>query len=106
MSKKIIIEIQGDDIKIDARGEFKYQETITILGNTILNFANQFVEAVPKEHQEKSRELIYDSLNEHFSGILETFAPEIELRPDLTVEAIAKAEDEILSKMQNKAGKE
>lgn len=96
MSKKISIELIGDDLRIESEGEFRFQETATILGNTTLHFMNEFLNAVPQEHREKTQELIFQHMNENFSRVLELFAPELELRPDLTTDAILKAENELL----------
>lgn len=49
----------------------------------------------PEKAEEVKREL-YDLVNIGASNILKKFAPEFELRPDLTAEAIMKAENEIL----------
>lgn len=103
MSRKIIIEPnpEGNDFKLELIGVFQFQETALLLGNVVLHMMQQFLEAVPEVHQEQTKEIIYNSMNEHFSSILESFAPEYELRPDLTVEAIMRAEDEIMSEMQD-----
>lgn len=42
------------------------------------------------------KKALYDHYNFSASKVLELFAPEFELRPDLTAEAILKAENEIL----------
>lgn len=105
-NKKITLEFEGDDLKINEEGVFHFKETVTVLSNYMLHIMKKFNEAVPEEHQERTKQLIYDTMNEHFTVILEKFAPEYELRPDLTVDAIAKAEHEILSKMSDETPKE
>lgn len=45
------------------------------------------------------KEDLYDMYNQAASAFLTAFAPEIELRPDLTAEAILKAENDILDKV-------
>lgn len=41
---------------------------------------------------------IYDMYNEAASSVLELYAPEFELRPDVTTEAIKKAEADVIKK--------
>lgn len=48
------------------------------------------------EQQGANREELYDMANQAASAFLEVYAPDIELRPDLTAEAILNAENEIM----------
>ena len=105
MSKKITIELVGDDLKINKEGEFIFDETMLALGNLILHTMREFHEAQAPEYRDKAKETIYHYMNERFSAILELFAPDIEMRPNLTVDAIMKAQDELLmSEMQDATG--
>ena len=61
---------------------------------SIVNQANDAEEA------EAIVEDLYDLYNQAASAFLTAFAPEIELRPDLTAEAILKAENEILDQVE------
>lgn len=47
---------------------------------------------------------MYDTLNIAFSNALDQFAPEIEARPNLSADAILKAQDEILEEEMKKSG--
>lgn len=105
-NKKITLEFDGDDLKIEEEGIFYFRDLVTVLSNYLLHVMNKFQENAPEEHKEVTKQLIYDTMNEHFTVILEKFAPEFELRPDLTVDAIAKAEHEILSKMSDETPEE
>ena len=71
-------------------------EIINILYNAILGTAKNTVESAPKEIQTQLKESLYDLINVGASYTLQVLAPEIDLRPDLTVEAILKAENEII----------
>lgn len=85
-----------------------FPEAMQLTFSTVLNVANatykqgfkHILNTVPPEEQaQRALELkqeIYDAINVAASNVLELFAPELELRPDLTSEAILKAENEIL----------
>lgn len=53
---------------------------------------------LPKDSEdtEKFRKYLFDELNHSFSKCLENAFPDYELRPELTEEAILRAENEIL----------
>ena len=48
------------------------------------------------EFKKKFKEDLYDSFNQAASSVLQLFAPEFELRPDLTADAILAAENAIM----------
>lgn len=50
------------------------------------------------ENPEEATEHLYDYFNAMASSFLEAFAPEIELRPDLTTQAILEMENDILNR--------
>lgn len=52
--------------------------------------------ARPHQDYEAVRDHLYDLYNFAVSQVLSMYAPDLELRPDLTTEAILRAEDEIL----------
>jgi hypothetical protein len=100
---KIIIEHkkETEQIAISMEGELHFQDAILALNNTILFFANEFLATVPEQHKAEAKAQMYDYMNERASALLELFAPEFELRPSLTEEALMKLENEVLlSKMQ------
>lgn len=59
----------------------------------------RILQEAPKEQHTKLKEELYDTYNHAASAFLKAFAPEIELRPDLTEAAILKAENEILDQV-------
>lgn len=87
-----------------------FPEALTMLDTLIYNYmcktqasAKQAIEAdtalsEPEREArlEKVKDEIYDMVNVAASNILRQFAPEIEMRPNLTAEAILKAENAIL----------
>lgn len=68
--------------------------------NAQLNLMKQVISAASEELEEKELSIlknqIYDEYNIMVSGVLEQFAPEFELRPNLTAKAIKEAEDRII----------
>lgn len=82
-------------------GGHTFRDVLSVCG-TALQFAmRQVVEAaqaqsVPEESIASLKAELYDSVNITFSTILMEFAPEIEMHPNLTAEAILKAENDIL----------
>lgn len=59
---------------------------------SILATMNQAVAAAPPELRQQLKEHLFDSFNEAASSLLASFAPDIDLRPDITEEAILQLE--------------
>lgn len=93
MAKMIGITDEGAFLSSEA---MMADELIRILMLAALNAMKEVVNNTEEEHRQACKEELYDYFNKSASAVLETFAPEIELRPDLTTEAILKAENEIL----------
>ena len=93
MSKMISITGEGAFLASD---NISAQDFLNITLNAQLNLFNNLVnQGAPKPE-------LYDLYNEAASAFLATFAPEIERHPDLTSEAILKAENELIQKKANK----
>lgn len=58
-------------------------------------------QAQTSEQQQKIKEELYDLYNAAASTTLNIFAPEIELRPHLTTQAILKAENQLIEEAYN-----
>jgi hypothetical protein len=93
MSKMISLT---DDGMFMASENITPAEFINMVLAAQLNLFNHIMSQAPEEDQTKLKGELYDLYNRGASAFLEAFAPEIELRPDLTAEAILKAENEIL----------
>jgi len=95
---KITIETIAEtkEFRIGHEGELYFPEMVLTLSNSILYYANEFLNAVPTEAQPQIKAQMYDLMNEKFSALLEHFAPEFELRPTLTEEALLQAENQVL----------
>jgi hypothetical protein len=88
------------------------QETVDFIGEVDLDLAMQLlfsaqlrilqtaVEKAPDDLKDKLKGYFYDVYNLEASGVLALFAPEIEMRPDLTAEAILAAENQILDQVK------
>lgn len=64
---------------------------------------NSFIEQLPEKAVDEVKADLYDKYNFAASTLLEKFAPEIEMRPNLTVEAISKLENKIaMEAIENK----
>lgn len=93
MSKMYVIT---DDGYFLASETFTPPELLTSLFQTTYQVFNQIVSKAPDETtQAKLKSELYDMFNEGASHFLEAWIPD-NLRPDLTAEAIMKAENEIL----------
>ena len=65
--------------------------------NMTLAFINGMVAQTAATMDEGEKETLFNALNESYSRSLEICFPEMELRPDVTVEAIMEVEDKILA---------
>ena len=103
-NNQIYFNIKDNQVSVKSRGpmtlEDMFQATMTgLLGamNTLLKVAKS------DEEREQLKGYIYDRFNIAASRTLEIFAPELELRPSLTTDAIIKAENELLKEEIAKA---
>ena len=78
------------------KGSWTINEMFQVMFTVILGFMNQFLAMAHPDDQAKIRSLLYDNLNLAASRTLEAFAPEYELRPNLTAQAILEAENAII----------
>lgn len=88
MSKMICITEDGAFLASD---NISAQDYLNITLSAQLNLFNNLVK------QGAPKAALYDLYNEAASAFLATFAPDITLRPDLTEEAILKAENELIA---------
>lgn len=93
MGKMISITQDG---MILASEELHVTDYINITLTAQLNMFKDILNNVKEEDRERTRDELYDMYNLAASAFLKAFAPELELRPDLTEEAILRAENEIL----------
>ena len=95
---KITIEIKDEKVKVSTTGRISLPIFMQAVQSALLTTMNAFVDAVPEEHKEKVIEAIYNDYNYAASNLLTLFAPDLELRPHLTAEAILEMENKILER--------
>lgn len=100
MYKTIILQDQGmtttEPIAITELSDIM----LSALTGAVLQVKEQ-TSSLPEEEQTNFNEELFDILNMSFSSALDRMFPEIVLRPDLTEEAIMRAENEILEEKLN-----
>ena len=103
IKNQIIITI-AEDGKITSRMQhpMDIRDIIAVLATATLGFMRTLVGQVPPEAKQGVTESLYDMYNAAASHVLEEFAPEIEMRPNLTADAILRAEDKILNENAEK----
>ena len=73
-------------------------EFFQVIFTGILSAMNAVVNAQEESNKPQCKEDIYDMLNAAASNTLYFFAPEIEMRPHLTTQAILEAENKIIER--------
>lgn len=107
---KLVIDLDEETQKISAQcvDAPRIDDMLTILFSVQLNFMNNFIEHVQKgtditpEELQSLKEDLYDKYNAGASNVLYLFAPDIEMHPDLTVEAMKEAEDRYMYNQLNR----
>jgi hypothetical protein len=95
---RILFTLQDGKVTISFDKQIPVPEFLQIISTGILASLNSIVNAAPEEIKQSTKEELYDLYNAAASNTLSYFAPEIEMRPHLTTEAILKAENEIIDK--------
>lgn len=123
-SKRRLINIAEEDGKVSFKlaGAFTAEDVILVCNTVILSAMNQLVgnyekalaegakgPAADQKWGEKVAELkgmLYDFYNVNASNLLIAFAPEFEKNPDLTTQAILKAENDLIEEKYDELKKE
>ena len=123
-SKRRLINIAEEDGKVSFKlaGSFTAEDVILVCNTVILSAMNQLVgnyekvlnesvtgPAADQKWGEKVAELkgmLYDFYNVNASNLLVAFAPEFEKNPDLTTQAILKAENDLIEEKYDELKKE
>ena len=123
-SNKRLINIAEEDGKVSFKlaGSFTAEDVVLTCNTVILSVMNQLVNSYEKtlaeaakgpvtdqKVREKVAELkgmLYDFYNVNASNLLAAFAPEFEKNPDLTTQAILKAENDLIEEKYNELNKE
>lgn len=92
---KITMHDDGS-LSVDIKDPIPFEEFISVNMTLLLGAMHNTVDNAPKDKQEEAKGTIYDMVNVAASRVLEQFAPEYELRPNLTAQAILEAENKII----------
>lgn len=107
--RKITILEDNGKVSFNLDGQFVAEDVVLICNTVILSAMNQLVANYAKTLEANAPEgtdteaqiaelkgMLYDFYNVNASNLLVTFAPEFEKNPDLTTQAILKAENELI----------
>jgi len=87
----IKIEHDGHRLEVTTDRNYTLPEMIEVLFRVALFGMNETIKQVPD-----AKAQVYDMVNYKATALLENFAPEYEMRSDLSVEAVVKAENELI----------
>ena len=109
---KLEIELTEDNkIKTQIDTPMAIDDLMPILFTVQLSYMRQFMKQVESSEDLSSEQIqslkedLYDKYNAGASNVLYLFAPDEELRPDLTVEAMKYAEDQFMYNQLNREGR-
>ena len=116
--RKIVILEDNGKVSFNLEGKFVAEDVVLICNTVILSAMNQLVanyektlEANAPDTANKDAQItelkgmLYDFYNVNASNLLTMFAPDIEQHPDLTAQAILKAENELIEEKYNELEK-
>lgn len=83
-------------LDLDLKHPLTFDDLLSVFMSITLGSMNKVVSDAPEEAQAECKGALYDLFNVAASKLLENFAPELELRPGLTAQAIKEAEDAII----------
>lgn len=90
-------DIEKNKLNIKANTPISFKDFVETTFNGVLTFARMVLRETKDAHYTAVKEELYDLINVAASNLLRSFAPDLELRPSLTEDAILKAENEIIS---------
>ena len=100
---KISFEIKNNKVHVTyERPTLTLADFLQVISTGILQAMNSIVAAAPVDQRPQVKEDLYDMYNAAASNTLNYFAPEIEMRPHLTTQAILEAENNIINRQYEK----
>lgn len=94
-NNQIHFNVNEGKVKVSFRKPVSLPDFLQIVQTGILTALNSFLESA--DDKEKGKQELFDLYNTACSNTLHYFAPEYDLRPDLTAEAILRAENDIIN---------
>ena len=96
MKKRLTITVDDNQVSMHTSGPITFEDLISLTNTVTLGYMNKIKDAAPEDKKEECVNTLYDTYNFAVSHVLEAFAPEKELRPNLTSQAILEAENAII----------
>lgn len=99
MNQIVITEKQQNTINVDTkfRDGVPLEKVLNMLLTAVLVILNGALEKAPRKNAQQVKAMLYDMANQKMTAVLEKFAPDIEMRPSITAEALLKMENEVLA---------
>jgi hypothetical protein len=103
-NNQIYFNVKDNQVSVKSRGPISLEEMMQVTMTGLIGAMNSCLKAAKNDEEHKQlKEYIYDRFNQAASRTLEIFAPELELRPNITVDAIKRAEDDLMREEMAKA---
>ena len=97
MTNTVTIVVDDEGIMdIKSSEPMTYEDILSMTMTLCLSAMRQVVSSVSEDCKAEAKGALYDTFNVTASELLELFAPEFELRPNLTAQAILEAENAIV----------
>ena len=100
---QVYINIKDDKVKLSMKHPLTLPKFLQVFQTGILTALNSFLESA--DNKEKAKQELFDLYNTACSNTLHYFAPEYDLHPNLTSQAILRAENEIIDEEYRKIKK-
>lgn len=99
-NNQIHFNVNNNKVKVSFKKPVPLPDFLQIIQTGILTALNSYLKSANNE--EAAKKELYDLYNTACSNTLHYFAPEYDLRPDLTARAILRAEDDIINEEYRK----
>lgn len=99
-NNQIHFNVNNNKVKVSFRKPVSLPDFLQIVQSGILTALNSYLKSASNE--ETAKKELYDLYNTACSNTLHYFAPEYDLRPDLTAQAILQAENDIINREYRK----
>lgn len=97
MTNKLTIRMREDGkCDFESKHPIGFEDLLSVVMSLSLGYMRRTTEKAPEEAQAYVKGELYDAFNKAASHTLETFAPEYELRPGLTAQALLEMENDIV----------
>lgn len=106
-NNQIYFNVKDNQVSVKSRGPMTLEDMTQVTMTGLLGAMNACLQAAKNDEERMQlKGYIYDRFNLAASRVLEIFAPEFELRPNITVDAIKRVEDDLMKEEMAKADKD